>query len=136
MHNFTKLTAAAFAALAVNVSAETMHWVVKPVPALRTSRSAPQVQLASGTLPRFALAENYMFDFKTLTSVVRGPGVGDVQYALKSGTLPSGLSISSDGLLSGRPNRGYLNEYAITIQASYQGVGTEHTYSLKHVSAR
>lgn len=135
MNTLAKLASAAVAAAALNASADTKHWVVKPVPILRSSSAAAQVQLAAGDLPRFAVSVNYAFDFRTLTAVVGGPGVGAVQYALKSGSLPTGLSLSSEGLLSGRPTRGFLHENAITVQASYQGGGTERTYSLKHESA-
>lgn len=73
------------------------------------------VSLAEATLPALAVGKSASFDFKSLTTITGGPGMGAVVYY--SEWLPDGLELSDDGVLSGRPAEG--GEFRIVVIAIY-----------------
>ncbi len=66
--------------------------------------------LTPATLSAGTVAQDYGQTFEATG------GVGSVSFSLASGTLPAGLSFSSDGVLSGTPTAG--GSFTIEVQAS------------------
>jgi large repetitive protein len=85
--------------------------------------ACPAVSLSPATLPNADLGSNYN---QTLTAA---PGGASYSFAVSAGGLPPGLSLSSNGLLSGAPNA--VGNFTFTVSATSFGacVGTR-TYSI------
>lgn len=101
-----------------------------------TSASAPTVGLAASVLPDADTGQSYNsgsgFDFKTLVSLAGGspadpPVNGDLSWS--SGTLPTGLSLSTAGVLSGTPMT--AGEFTFTITSTLEaGITDSQSYTL------
>jgi len=91
--------------------------------------------LASATLPEGKSGTAYSYDFKTLLSAT-----GDASFTTSkatfslSGSLPSGLSLSSAGVLAGTPSTTTAGQN-FTVNASYRGVSDSRAYNIKVTSA-
>lgn len=88
------------------------------------------VSLASATLPTGVLAQAYSFDLKTKLTIA-----GDAAYAgtgvtwsLALGTLPVGLSLGTDGVITGTPTT--VSTKAFTAQAGYKTKVGQQNYSI------
>ncbi|MBV7542041.1 putative Ig domain-containing protein [Acidovorax sp. sic0104] len=141
MSNFRTLLAvaclvAAGAALPVAAYSQTAEgsqvWLVRSSSTLKNAAAnvPPGITLDSATLPNSRVSGVYMYDLKPLTHVVGGKkDVSAVVYTFVGGLLPNGVSVSSDGVISGtvaRPAR-----YAeFSIQATYMNVTTQQTYKI------
>ncbi len=96
--------------------------------------AAPQLALAAASLPSAALANPYQFNFAPLLTVT-GPSDANPQEAtwrIAQGTLPAGLALSSQGLLSGTPTES-TSTTTFTIEASYRGAVIQRIYQLPPV---
>lgn len=111
------------------------YWVMKSVPAIKakgTPPVKPAITLSETLLPEGMDGTPYNFDFKTVTSIAGGPGIGGAQFAVGTGALPQGLALSSDGVLSGSPA-----ELTAGAGATFGVVGTyvdatgQQVYTLK-----
>ena len=112
------------------------YWFLKAIPQLKPHGTAtpaqPAITLTAGVLPDGMEGKAYSFDLKTLTTVTAGPGIASAQYAVGGGTLPTGISLSNDGMLAGTPTT-----LTAPAGASFQVVGTyvtatgQQTYTIK-----
>jgi hypothetical protein len=110
--------------LATSVSSfASNYYVVVPVPAKTTSDGAKNisVSLVSYSLPSGQVGQPYAgFDFKTLLSVTGDAsysGYG-VHWSIAAGSLPAGLTLNSDGTLSGIPSSGGTASFQ--VMATYK----------------
>ncbi|WP_434717066.1 putative Ig domain-containing protein [Paraburkholderia sp. A2RO-4L] len=88
------------------------------------------VSLATGSPPQAIVGQAYRYDLKPLLSVTgdnaySGSGV---TWATVSSSLPAGLSLGSDGTISGTPTASGTG--SITARASYRGVNGQQTYQV------
>lgn len=79
--------------------------------------AAPTVTVDTATLPAATVASAYS---QTLTA---SGGVGPYSYAVTSGALPAGVSLSSAGVLSGSPTQGGGFTFTVTATDSSGGAG-------------
>lgn len=86
------------------------------------------VGLATSSVPEAQVGIAYSFDAKPLLSVSGDPSYtgADVSWALSSGSLPAGLTLSANGLISGTPTAAASNN--VTLRASYRSVSGVQTY--------
>lgn len=95
--------------------------------------TAPHLYLTlSGSLPSTKLGQAYAYDLKAGLSVngdstYAGDGTG-VTWRITSGSLPTGLSLSDTGLISGTPTQ--YGSYPLTVEASYKGRTVTQAFSL------
>ncbi|KVP39791.1 putative Ig domain-containing protein [Burkholderia ubonensis] len=92
------------------------------------------VTLSTFTLPRATEGTAYAYDLKTLLQV-KGDAAFDVtkvSWTLSAGTLPAGIVLRPDGILSGTPTES--GSQAITVRATYQSASGEQTYQLVTVA--
>ena len=82
--------------------------------AVAVTLNPPMVFSTPASLPDAALGAAY-----TGTSFAVTGGTGSKTFALKSGTLPSGLTLSSAGVISGTPN-GFAGTSTFTVSATDQ----------------
>lgn len=136
----TLAVVAALGSIAFNAVAEAKYWVLKPVPVLRaaggTGSPAPGpagITLDQGLMPEGMLGKVYNFDFRTVTSIQgAGQDWGAVNWSLGGGALPSGLSLSSDGKLTGRPTVKTGSEGAgFTVLGNYKTASGQQAYTIK-----
>jgi hypothetical protein len=121
----TALFATAMSSFAAN------YFVVVPVPAKTTGAQNINVALAGYTLPLGLIGQAYTgFDFKSLLSVI-----GDAQYtgygvhwSVAHGSLPAGLTLNSDGTLSGTPTAAGLASFQ--VMAAYKSKAGQQGYQV------
>lgn len=135
MHIQTLLLLAASLSISVgNCAAADKYWAIKAVSARGGTGSnipAPAlVTLAQAELPRAYVGQQYYFDLRTLATV-SGGNVASIQFGLVSGYLPNGLTLSNEGVVSGRPVRGIAPESPLGIRASYMQTSVEQHYTIK-----
>ncbi len=80
--------------------------------------AAPAVVFSTTTLPGGTVGTVYS------ASVVASGGAGTLSYALASGSLPAGLSLSSAGALSGKPTAGGTSSFTVKAADAYGDTGT------------
>jgi hypothetical protein len=88
------------------------------------------VALAQGTPPQALVGQAYSYSLAPLLSVsgdasYNGSGV---TWSVVSGSLPAGLSMGPDGVITGTPTG--AGSGAITARASYKGVNGQQTYQV------
>jgi hypothetical protein len=88
------------------------------------------VGLAQGTPPQAVVGQAYSYSLASLLTVSGDAGYdgSGVTWSVVSSTLPSGLSMTSDGLITGTPTAAGTG--AITARASYKGVNGQQTYQV------
>jgi hypothetical protein len=79
--------------------------------------NAPTVSITPATLPDATIAAAYN------QSVVASGGTSPYTYAVTSGSLPTGLTLSSGGTLSGTPTAGGTFSFTITATDASTGTG-------------
>jgi hypothetical protein len=107
------------------------YFVVVPVPAKTTGAQNINVALAGYSLPAGLIGQAYIgFDFKRLLSVT-----GDAQYtgygvhwSVAQGRLPAGLTLNSDGTLSGTPTA--AGTASFQLLASYKSKAGQQAYQV------
>lgn len=90
------------------------------------------VSLASAILPDVALDTAYTKDLKPYLSVTGDPAydVNQVTWSVSSGTLPTGLSLSSVGVLTGTSSGFEAEGRSFEVQAAYKDKTAKQTYSV------
>jgi len=88
------------------------------------------VALSSATLPDGTQASAYSYDLKPRLSVsgdaaYSGSGVA---WSVVGGSLPSGLNLGADGVISGTPSAGSSSTF--TVQAAYKSKTGQQAYQL------
>jgi hypothetical protein len=120
----TAALAASFPALASD------YYVVVPVPN-HTAAGNITVALAGFSLPAAQVGQAYAgFDFKPLLSVTGDAaynGYG-VRWSIASGSLPAGLTLNSNGTISGTPTAGGSSTFQ--VMASYKSKAGQQTYQI------
>lgn len=89
------------------------------------------VTLATAALPTLQAGAAYSYDFKPLLQV-QGPKTynsADVAWAVAAGTLPTGLSLSANGVLSGTPTS-TADTVPVTVKATYLTKSAQADYVL------
>lgn len=90
------------------------------------------VLLASATIPAGVVGLAYPgFNFSTLASVPSDPSftAGQVTYTLTGGTLPTGMTLSSAGVLSGTPQTAATSA-PFQVTATYKSATGAHSYTI------
>jgi hypothetical protein len=121
----TMLLAAATSSFAAD------YFVVVPVPAKTTTGQNINVSLSGYLLPAGLIGQPYAgFDFKSLLAVT-----GDTQYtgygvhwSVAQGSLPAGLTLSSDGKLGGTPTA--AGTATFQVMASYKNKAGQQGYQV------
>jgi hypothetical protein len=83
---------------------------------------------AAATLPGGNVGSAYT------ANVAATGGYPSYSFALASGSLPSGLSLSSSGLISGTPTAGGTSTFTVTVTDSFGNSATSGTQSLTVVA--
>jgi hypothetical protein len=131
-----KLSQIALAALLLASSVSSFasnYYVVVPVPAKTTSDGAKNitVALASYSLPSGQVGQPYAgFDFKSLLSVTGDSsynGYG-VHWSIASGSPPAGLTLNSDGTLTGTPSAG--GSASFQVMAMYKTKAAQQAFQV------
>lgn len=88
------------------------------------------VNLATGTLAGAVTGTVYNKDFSSYFSVTgdASPTLSDVSWSVVSGALPSGMTLSAAGVLSGAPTA--IGNYSFGVRATYRGNSVTTTYAL------
>jgi hypothetical protein len=89
------------------------------------------VSLAAATLPAGVTGESYPgFDFKNVLSVSGDPAYapGAATWSLVSGSLPTGLTLGANGVVSGTPSTAATANF--TLSASYRNRSAQHAYAV------
>ncbi len=89
--------------------------------------SAPTISISPSTLPNGAVATNYS------QTISASGGIGSYNYGISAGTLPSGLSLSSTGALTGTPSAGGI--FNFTISATDNSNFTAHQAYTLNIAA-
>lgn len=84
---------------------------------------APVISLSPGTLPQASIGTPYN------QAIQASGGRAPYVFALSGGTLPNGLVLGTDGVLSGAPTSGGTFEIAVQASDSNGFIGTAH-YSI------
>lgn len=117
--------------LTISVSASYQGATSQQIYTLNIAHPAPQIIMGAGALPDGTRGAPYSFDFRPLASVSGGSGgVGDSTFSVASGTIPDGLTLASNGLLSGTPSEATTGQ-SFGILGSYQGATSQQTYTIK-----
>lgn len=99
-----------------------------------SSPSQMKVTLAAHTMDKAVQMANYSYDFRSLTSVSNGEQAA-VTYTISAGSLPLGLSLTNNGILSGEPYDYLPGGAAFTVAASVPGDTTRTTYRIDFIDA-
>lgn len=89
------------------------------------------VSVAPAAPPQAIVGQAYSFDLKNLLTVSGDPaytGPGAVAWSVVSGSLPAGLSLRTDGTISGTPTAG--GKGSLTVRAAYRGSRGDQTYEV------
>ncbi|WP_080429308.1 RCC1 domain-containing protein [Burkholderia ubonensis] len=109
------------------------YFVVVPLPGSTAKPTTPNigVALSAYVLPTGLIGQPYAgFDFKSVLSVTGDPnyaGTG-VTWSVASGSLPAGLTLNSDGTLTGTPTASGTASFQ--VKAAYKTQGGQQTYQL------
>jgi hypothetical protein len=89
------------------------------------------IALATANLPSGEQGAAYFFDLKPRLSVTGDPAYSParVSWSLVSGSLPEGLNLSADGVISGTPSAENTGA-PFAIQAAYKNRNGQETYSV------
>jgi alpha-tubulin suppressor-like RCC1 family protein len=92
------------------------------------------VALAQGTPPQAQVGTAYSYDLKPLLSVTGDTGYNGsgVTWTAPTSTLPDGLTLSPDGVISGTPTAAGTG--TVTVLAMYRGVNGQQTYQVISVN--
>lgn len=90
------------------------------------------VALTGGpSLPAGEVSSSYSYDLKQLLTITgESWGSSNVSWSLPSGTLPAGLSLGSDGVISGIPTTKDLVGSSFQVKASYKGKDGQQVYTI------
>lgn len=123
-------TAALVAAFALPVQAAE-YYIVVPFNKTAAAETPVHAALNATSLPAGEVGQAYSYDMKQLLVVT-----GDSALNLSQSTwaalsaLPAGLSLSSNGVLSGTPSSASPTGTSFTVRATYKTASGEQSYSL------
>jgi hypothetical protein len=109
----------------------TNYYVVVPVPNRTATAGNILVSLSAYSLPQGLVGEAYAgFDFNSVLQVKGDPqfSASNVRWSVASGALPAGLTLSTDGKLSGTPAAPANSNFQLL--ASYKTKAGEQSYSV------
>ena len=88
------------------------------------------VSLAAATPPQAIVGQAYSYDLKTLLSVTGDAGysASNVTWTVDSGALPAGLSLGTNGVITGTPTSAGTG--SIAARATYRSVNGTQTYQV------
>jgi hypothetical protein len=119
------LVAASFPAFAAS------YYVVAPLPGKKVLNNAISVTLNSSSAPTGLVGQPYPgLDLRPLLSVTGDPdysGYG-VKWQVVAGRLPAGLTLNSNGTISGTPTA--AESASVTVRATYKTMAGEQTYQV------
>jgi hypothetical protein len=122
----------AAALLGVSLSAVASdYYVVVPVPNRTATAGNITVSLNAFSLPQGWVGDAYPgFDFNSVLQVRGDPqfSSSNVHWSVAGGALPAGLSLSTDGKLSGTPSAAANSSFQ--LMAMYKSKAGEQTYSV------
>lgn len=107
------------------------YYIVSPMAGKLKSTAGINVSLSSYAVPDALVGAAYSFDFGSLLQVTGDPtyaGTG-VTWLLDSGTLPAGLTLGANGVLSGTPTS--AGSQTVTVKAVYRTKAGTQAYQLK-----
>ncbi|HDR9106031.1 choice-of-anchor D domain-containing protein [Paraburkholderia sp. A2RO-4L] len=120
------------ALLAASVSAfAASYYVVVPVPNRTPTAGNVMVSLTGYSLPAGQVGTAYVgFDFNSVLQVLGDPGYNpsDVHWSVAGGALPAGLSLNSNGRLTGAPTS--AGTASFQVLAAYKTKAGEQSYQL------
>lgn len=131
-----RFLAFACAALASTSIFAADFYVLKRIPSITVTSGgpaapAPTITLSANTLPEGLYGQAYSADLKPFVQVTGGPGISAAQFALGGGSLPTGLSLSSDGVVSGTPTAFTADEGAnFTVVGTYVTASGQQAYTI------
>lgn len=106
------------------------YYIVVPVPNRAAPAPVVTVQLSATSLPAARAKEAYIFDFRAALSVTGDSAFDSNQVIWSVGVLPSGLSLTANGVLQGTPTQATVEPAQIALQADYKGKVGSQTYAL------
>ncbi|HDR9106033.1 putative Ig domain-containing protein [Paraburkholderia sp. A2RO-4L] len=124
------LAAAILAACSLPAFAS-QYYIVVPVPNHAASAGNILLTLSGYSMPAGVVGRAYPgFDFNSALQVLGDPGFnpGNVRWSVASGTLPAGLSLGSNGRLTGTPTAAGKNSFQ--VMAAYKTKAGEQTYQV------
>ena len=130
----------AFIFCAIAASASVAHcadyYLLRPIPSQQRAATSPpippEITLQPGALPDAVETKPYSFDFKSLTQIKGGAGIENAIYSLAVGSLPAGLSLRSDGIISGVPaGQTPASGVDFAVQGLYGSASGQNSYTLK-----
>lgn len=89
----------------------------------------PSIALVPATLPNPAVAAPYRH------AITASGGIAPYTYAITRGSLPAGLTISSDGVISGTATAGGTFNFTVAATNSSTGTGAPHSGSQAYTIA-
>lgn len=109
------------------------HYVITPLGAARTATEAEPivVSLQAATLPSGTVGVPYAFDMTSLLLVTGDPAL-DLSLAswVANTPVPPGLSLDSEGLLTGTPTTKTAAPASFEVVASYKGQNGQQVYTI------
>lgn len=90
------------------------------------ANSAPVWTTAAGALTNASINSSYSFQLVASSGTVGGT----LTYAIQSGSLPTGLTINSSGLISGTPTVGETANFSIRV-TDQGGLFTDRAFSIQ-----
>jgi hypothetical protein len=112
------------------------YYLVVPVPHRHANATEIQVLLNAYALPPAQAGQAYEgFDFASVLQVSGDPAfdASSVRFAVSSGALPTGMSLSAAGKLSGTPSQ--AGPASFEVAATYKTKDGKHTYQLDVAAA-
>jgi alpha-tubulin suppressor-like RCC1 family protein len=119
------IAAASFSALATD------FYVVVPVQGRMALVANINVALNTALLPAGVVGQSYVgFDLKSALSVTGDAGYNatGVKWSVVSGALPAGLTMASNGIISGTPTAGGTGSFS--VKASYKTKSGQQSYQV------
>ena len=110
-----------------------MGMVASPTAQAKQAATEILVALTSGpTLPAGEVNWPYSYDLKQLLSVTGDPSynASNVSWELQSGALPAGLSLGTDGVLSGIPTTKDTVGSSFQVKATYKTKSGQQAYTI------
>lgn len=107
-------------------------YLVVPMKGRLTAPQDITVALNAYTLPDGTVGTSYNFDFKNLLSVTGDSQANPNQatFSLTAGALPAGLSLATDGVLTGTPTQKNVEGSGFQLLASYKTKTGEQIYNI------
>lgn len=105
---------------------------VSPAPPAQQAAAEIVVALTGGpSLPAGEVSSSYSYDLKQLLTITgESWSSSNVSWSLPSGNLPAGLSLGTDGVISGIPTTKDLVGSSFQVKASYKGKDGLQVYTI------